>query len=232
MVSRVGRPREHDESTRSALLAAAEHLIGEEGPAALSARALAERCDTTTRAVYSLFGSMHGLLEALAVQLFTVIVDKLDRLPATTDPQADLIRAALDAFRHTALERPALYHLVFSRVVPNLTLGHDFTQAASAAFGRLENLVERVVIAAGRDHTIVAATAKSVHALTEGLASTELRGALGTPTQGERTWRHGLGLILAGIAAPTTPAAARPTKRKATSPAVEPLPRRSARRTR
>ena len=67
----MGRPREHDERTRAALLAAAERIVAEGGPAALSVRAVADAAGTTTRAVYSLFGSKDGLLvEALARDAF------------------------------------------------------------------------------------------------------------------------------------------------------------------
>ena len=53
----MGRPREHDEHTRVALLAAAEQLVAEGGPTQLSVRAVADAAGTSTRAVYSLFGS-------------------------------------------------------------------------------------------------------------------------------------------------------------------------------
>ena len=39
----MGRPRQHDERTRTALLAAAEQLVAEKGPAGLSVRAVAAR---------------------------------------------------------------------------------------------------------------------------------------------------------------------------------------------
>jgi len=56
----MGRPREHDEATRAALLEAAERIVADRGPTALSVRAVAEAAGTSTRAVYSLFGSKDG----------------------------------------------------------------------------------------------------------------------------------------------------------------------------
>ena len=53
----MGRPREHDEKTARALLAAAEQLLQQRGTAALSLRQVAAGAGTSTRAVYSLFGS-------------------------------------------------------------------------------------------------------------------------------------------------------------------------------
>ena len=63
----MGRPREHDEETRAALRAATERIVAESGIGAFSVRAVAREVGTTTRAVYSLFGSKEGLLvDALA----------------------------------------------------------------------------------------------------------------------------------------------------------------------
>ena len=54
----MGRPKEHDEATGVALLDAAERLVATGGVGALSVRAVAEAVGTTTRAIYSVFGSM------------------------------------------------------------------------------------------------------------------------------------------------------------------------------
>ena len=64
---KMGRPRVHDEATRATLRAVAEQLVAEGGAPALSVRAVAKKAGTSTRAVYSLFGSKEGLLvDALA----------------------------------------------------------------------------------------------------------------------------------------------------------------------
>ena len=82
----MGRPKEHDEATRAALLAAAERLIDEEGPDAASVRAVADQVGTSTRAVYSVFGSKQGLLEALATRFFEELQAATDAIPLTDDP--------------------------------------------------------------------------------------------------------------------------------------------------
>lgn len=55
-----GRPR-----LRSRLVAAARSLLDEEGPAALTARAVAQRAGVTEATVFNNFGARHGLLLAL-----------------------------------------------------------------------------------------------------------------------------------------------------------------------
>ena len=122
----------------------------------------------------------------------------------TDDPVADLITASLDGFRSVAIAHAPLYNLVFLRVVPDLTLGPEFHAIANATFGRLEALVTRLAPAGGR-RAASRELARTVHALTEGLATMELRGALGSPAQAERTWRTSLTRLLGdGRQRPTT----------------------------
>ena len=69
----MGRPTRHDDATRAALLIAAERLVETSGPGALSVRAVADQIGTTTRAVYSTFGSKEGLLASLAQRSFELL---------------------------------------------------------------------------------------------------------------------------------------------------------------
>ena len=83
----MGRPREHDDATRARLLHAAEHLSATKGFEAITVRAVAEEADTTTRAVYALFGSKEGLFVKAVLQLPFDPAELLDRLadgPADT----------------------------------------------------------------------------------------------------------------------------------------------------
>src|SRR6185437_7145886 len=110
----MGRPREHDERTAAALLAAAERAVEAGGPDLLSVRGVADAVGTTTRAVYSLFGSKDGLIAALGAQAFEFLRAGLVALPLTDDPAADLVETGL-VFRRLAIERPALYAIGIQR---------------------------------------------------------------------------------------------------------------------
>jgi AcrR family transcriptional regulator len=203
----VGRPKEHDDTIRLALLDAAETLITEGGAAALSVRTVAESVNTSTRAVYSLFGSKAGLLEALAVRLFELLSAAVDRVERTQDPIADVVTASLEGFRRVALTHTSLYNLVFLRVVPDLELGAEFAAIATKTFAQLEVLVSRITYSpmvhdeTSRDDTTFATTfaAQTIHALTEGLVGMELRGALGSPEHAERIWRDAITTLCRGI---------------------------------
>ena len=102
----MGRPKQHDDATREALLAAAENLVERGGIGALSVRAVADEIGTTTRAVYSTFGSKEGLLAALAKRSFDMLHDAIAELPHTKDPARDLVQAALTVFRPMAGRTP------------------------------------------------------------------------------------------------------------------------------
>jgi AcrR family transcriptional regulator len=207
----MGRPKEHDDAVRVLLLEAAERLVGEGGPAALSVRVVADEVGTTTRAVYSVFGSKAGLLAGLAVRLFELLSQAIDDVELTDDPVADVVTASIDGFRRVALTHSSLYSLVFLRVVPDLELGADFHAVADAAFGRLQALVARA--ADGRlTAPELADVAGMIHALTEGLATMELRGALGPADRAERLWRSSLEALLQGLAGSDGPLAPEPPR--------------------
>jgi AcrR family transcriptional regulator len=191
----VGRPKEHGEETRTALLDAAERLIDEGGPDAASVRAVADEVGTTTRAVYSVFGSKQGLLEALATRLFEELNRAVEALPETDDPAADLVEGAVGAWRTTVLAHPSLYRLVFLRVVPDLELGPDFGQVAYDALARLQARVARVV----PDGPDLHERTLAFHALTEGLASMEVRGQMLAEVDAEHVWREALASLVRGF---------------------------------
>ncbi|MGH7359408.1 MAG: TetR/AcrR family transcriptional regulator, partial [Acidimicrobiia bacterium] len=171
----------------------------ERGPDAASVRAVADEVGTTTRAVYSVFGSKPGLLEALATRLFEVLNDAIARVPLTEDPASDLVEVGLQAFRRTALAHPSLYRLVFLRVVPDLELGPAFGAVASAAFSAMRGRVERLDPPGAGDSFAVHERALAFHALTEGLASMELRGVMLDPTAADDVWRHALTALVRGF---------------------------------
>ena len=199
MVSTVGRPKEHGEQTGDALLAAAERILESEGLHAVSIRRLADEVGTTTRAVYSIFGSKEGLLVALAANAFHILREKVDGQRLTNDPSADFAKVGL-AFRSFALEHPALFRLAVQRDLPDPALYDQYAASAAKALDRLQARAQRFVESAGidADHRVVAA---QYHALCEGLAALELRRAIGPPKNAEKIWRGALATLVAGFVA-------------------------------
>jgi AcrR family transcriptional regulator len=202
-MSRVGRPREHDEETRAALRAAAERLVAEGGPAAFSVRAVADEVGTTTRAVYSLFGSKEGLLiDALAQGAFEFLAAEIGALAETEDPVADLIDVGVHGFRRLVLEHPARYRIAFQRVVPGLQPGPELTRARERAWNQLLAKVQRVQDAGLLGKKSVREAAVEFNAMLEGLANAELRGAVfrNLPAGGEEAaWHNALATVVDGF---------------------------------
>jgi AcrR family transcriptional regulator len=204
----MGRPREHDDQTRAALRAAAERLVTEGGPAALSVRAVADAAGTTTRAVYSLFGSKEGLLvDALAQDAFAFLFTEIDNLEETDDPVADLIAVGLPVFRRLVLEHPALYRVAFQRVVPGLDGGPELVAARQKTWVQLLAKIERLRPAGLLGDKPTTDAALEFIAISEGLANAELRGAvLRLLPEGneEQAWRNALTTVVRGWGASTT----------------------------
>ena len=201
----MGRRPEHDDDTRTALRAAAERLVADGGPAALSVRAVAAEAGTTTRAVYSLFGSKEGLVvDALAQSAFEFLADGVDKLVETDDPVADLVAVGVPVFRTLVLEHPALYRIAFQRIVPGLRAGPEVTAARALAHTRLHAKIQRVEDAGLLGAKTVVVAAVEFNAMLEGLANAELRGStlpILSPGSEERTWRDALTTVVRGFAA-------------------------------
>ena len=193
----MGRPREHDQLTATALLAAGERAVDEGGLDALSVRGVAAEAATTTRAVYSLFGSRDGLIAALGAHTYDLLRTALERLPQTADPQADMVEAGL-MFRRFALEHPALFSIGIQRTHASSELWPQFRAAANDSLAVLSRRLARLQdgeLLAGR--TVRDATIQ-FHALCEGLAALELREAL-PANDAERIWREAFTALIAGF---------------------------------
>lgn len=195
----MGRPRVHDERTAEALLDAAERMIKADGPDALSLRRLAEQTHTTTRAVYSLFGSKNGLVVALARRAFELLGGGIRALPTSEDPAADLVEAGVVVFRRFAIEHPSLFRLAFQQRSATLSQHwSDVRPTQQAGLVGLRHRVARLGEGGGLEDRALSEATIEFHALCEGLASLELRGLLPTGEE-ERIWRHALTALISGL---------------------------------
>ena len=213
----MGRPKQHDEQTRIALRAAAERLVAEGGPDALSVRAVADLAGTTTRAVYSVFGSKEGLVAALAQTAFELLHSEIEAQPETEDPVADLIDVGVKVFRGLVRDHPALYRIAFQRIVPGLEAGPDLIEARERTFAQLQAKVRRIQGAGLLGRKSVLDAAREVNAMMEGLSNAELRGAtlpILPAGDEERAWRDALTTVIRGFAA-TAPQRPQRARRRA-----------------
>jgi AcrR family transcriptional regulator len=193
----VGRPKEHGEGTRKTLLEAAERLLAESGIAAVTVRSVAERAGTTTRAVYALFGSKEGLVQALAARGFDLISERLDSLPLTDDPVEDLLTAAIAGFRNFAVDHPQLFRLVFVSGL-GIQFGPETYTAQSTSLRRLGERVERLRATGLLGGHRVDDVMLMCDALCTGLANREVCGLI-EPAAADRVWRDALTALVAGL---------------------------------
>ena len=173
-------------------------------------RAVADEAQTTTRAVYSLFGSKDGLVAALAQTAFELLYDGIDELPETDDPGADLVAIGTQVVRRLVTDHPALYRIAFQRIA-GLHPEPGLVAARERAWVQLQGRVSRLRDAGLRDDTGVADAARALNAMWEGLGNAELRGdVLRIMPSGheERAWRAALTTVVRGLTSPRTLAAA------------------------
>ncbi len=131
----MGRPKEHGAKTAAALLHAAERIVQTDGLEALSVRRVARDVATTTRAVYSLFGSKDALVVALGRRAFELLGTAIEGLASTDDPAAELVEAGVAVFREFAVEHPSLFTLTVQRTMISPGVAAAFSSAASDALG-------------------------------------------------------------------------------------------------
>jgi AcrR family transcriptional regulator len=134
---------------RRRLIEVAADVLGEEGPAALSARRLARDAGTSTMALYTHFGGMPGLVQAVVEEGFRRLYDRVDAVELTDDPIADLAASAA-AYRSNALANPHLYSVMFgSASLGRYRLHDEELEVGLAAFGQLVGLIERAMESGG-----------------------------------------------------------------------------------
>lgn len=208
----MGRPRLHDEVTAGALLAAAEGVVERSGIDALSVRRVADEVGTSTRAVYSLFGSKNGLVVALGAQAFRLLGRAVHELPVTDNPAKDVVEAGVTGFRPFALNHPSLFSIAVQHTAISPATAAEFLAAADDAMQELEARLARLRDAGLLGERTLRQAATHFHALCEGLAALELRGAL-TRGNEEKTWRDGLSTLVAGLATAPQRSAASPPLR-------------------
>ncbi|MGW1677047.1 TetR/AcrR family transcriptional regulator [Saccharopolyspora sp. NPDC002376] len=171
----MARPRAHDDALRTRLLDRAGELLSAQGPEGLSLRRLAADVDTSTTAVYSLFGGKPGLVRELYVEGFRRLGDRMEQVARTGSPVEDLCALGL-AYRESALANPHFYSIMFGRAVPDFVPDEEAAATALRSMRPLQEVVARgieqgVLIDADPDEITFAAWS-----LVHGLISLELLG--------------------------------------------------------
>jgi len=197
-------------SPRHGLVEAAIRLLETGGPAALQARKLAAEIGMSTMAVYTHFGGMSELFEAIVREGFLRFAAHVEAVPATADPMADFFAKGI-AYREWALENSQLYRLMFglTKTMP-IRLQQDMTVAGTistlpegqAAFDVMVQALKRVEASGHIDPVNPVLAAGQFLSATHGYVLLEMAGYFGPEGNGF-AWVFGpLGLsVMVGLGA-------------------------------
>lgn len=173
----MARPKSHTAEVRERLIARALEDVRAEGLGALVLRDLAQRADTSTRAVYSLFGSKEALQLAVLTEVFTAFGDDQRLVPQTDDPAEDI--AGLGArYVQWALDHPRLYEAMFGESLTAMQPSPELDAARERAFSGLFEAVRRAIASGHFRPADEATVAASLWAQVHGLTSLMIAGQL------------------------------------------------------
>jgi AcrR family transcriptional regulator len=129
----------HHGNARNALLAAALELLGPVGAAELSLRGVAERAGLSRQAPYNHFADKEALLAELARIGFERLESRVKAVEGY--PKGVSLEHAANAYIDFAQGAPALFRLMFSRELTDLSRYPAAMAAAHSAFGSLAAIV-------------------------------------------------------------------------------------------
>jgi AcrR family transcriptional regulator len=195
------RAKQRTSELREHVLSVAVATLADGGVTAFTTRRVAERAQTSTPAVYELFGDKAGLVREIFFEGFRRLGERFGRLEPTADPRGDLT-AVLGAFREFGRDNPVLAELMFSRPFADFDPGPGELAAGSAVREFIVAAVSRCT-RAGLLHGTDSDIAHVLVALAQGLAAQEAAGWLGTsPASCDRRWTLAITAVLDGLAAP------------------------------
>jgi AcrR family transcriptional regulator len=180
------------------LCEAAVEVLAREGPRGLTTRGVAGAAETSTPAVYELFGDKAGLVREVFFEGFRVLRGRLAATPQTDDPVADL-RALGAAYRAFINENPQLARVMFSRPFSDFDPGPSELEPSRSVRILIVNRVQRCIDARQLDGDATD-LAHALVALIQGLAEAEISRRLGTSRESvDRRWQLAIDAMLAGL---------------------------------
>jgi AcrR family transcriptional regulator len=195
----VPRPKQRTPALRDHVLNVAIATLAAEGVAGFTTRRVAEQAQTSTPAVYELFGDKAGLVREVFFEGFRLLGEQFSELAESSDPRADLA-AVIAELRAFSRQNPVLAQLMFSRPFADFDPGPAEHEAGGSVrefiIGRVRRCT-RAGVLHGNDTDI----AHVLMALAQGLAAQEAAGWLGSSAASrERRWELASRAFLDGLA--------------------------------
>lgn len=192
------RAKQRTPELRDHVLQVAVEMLGNDGVAGFTTRKVAQEAETSTPAVYELFGDKAGLVREVFFEGFRLLRRYLERLEDSDDPRADLVRVT-ETFRTFVRENPVLSEVMFSRPFADFDPGPSELKAGSSVrqliVGRVRRCIEAGLLV-GEETDV----AHVLFSLAQGLAAAEATGRLGTSRASvNRRWALGIRAVLDGL---------------------------------
>lgn len=164
----------HHVDTRRAVLDAAVAMAADGGPDSVSMREVARRAGVSHQAPYHHFTDRSGIFAAIAAEGFALLGQRFEEALTADDRPA---RRCFEAYLRTALEYPGHFRIMFRADLCGVATHDVARNAADAAYGRLQELVERT-IGATADRRTAAAWSSLMWSSAHGFATLLLDGPL------------------------------------------------------
>ncbi len=192
------RAKQRTPELRERVLSTAVRLLTSEGVAAFTARRVAAEAETSTPAVYELFGGKGGLVREVFFEGFRRLREELGVVVESADPRADLV-SLVAVYREFVRQNPVLSELMFSHPFTDFEPGPSGLKAGGSVRVFIVRYVTRCVDAG----LLVGDPTDIAHALVslvQGLAAAERAGRLGSSKRSvERRWTLATTAMLDGL---------------------------------
>lgn len=126
--------------SKTKILTAASELFAESGANGLSVRAISKRAGLSTIGIYNHFQGKQGILDALYIEGFQMVMRAIDVDVEATEPR-DAVLQGLSNYIDLAAQHGGHYQLIFGRADPTYHPSSAATAVGEEAFNRLTHLV-------------------------------------------------------------------------------------------
>lgn len=192
------RPKQRTPELRDHVLSVAVELLARDGVSGFTARSVAREAQTSTPALYELFGDKGGLIRELFFEGFRLLHRHLEAFVETENPRNDVIQV-VELYRGFIHENRVLSEVMFAHPFTDFEANRSELRAAAAVRSFVVERVRRCVDAGvmrGDEDDI----ALVLIVLTEGLAAAEGSDRLGA-SRGSvgRRWALAVNAVLDGL---------------------------------
>jgi len=192
------RAKQRTQELHDRVLSVAVALLARDGVAGFTTRSVARAAQTSTPAVYELFGDKGGLVREVFFEGFQLLRAHLGTVADSDQPRSDLV-TLVELYRGFMRENRVLSEVMFSRPFTDFEPGESELEASSSVRIFIVAHVRRC-IDTGLLHGDETDIAHILVALTQGLAAAENARRLGsTQASIDRRWALAINALLDGL---------------------------------